>query len=101
MRFRLEAERTDLAAEFKAQPYGDHSPALEAALDRLRLVHPEGKLILVCTRPGREWTLAHLEGDPPRAVMHPELVYASPREAEWAVFKLRWKWLTGAELGLD
>ncbi len=101
MAFRLTTDRTDLAEEFKAKPYGHHSPDLEAALDRLRMVNPEGKFILVCTRPGREWTLAHLEGDPPRAVLHGDLVFTSLEQAEWMVFKLRWEHLTGNALNAD
>lgn len=101
MPFRLQASRSDLAAEFKARPYGDHSPELEAALDQLRLLNPEGKIILVCTQPGREWTVAHLEGDPPTAVLHSDLAFSSTEQAEWAVFTLRWKWLTGAEPDID
>lgn len=88
---------TQLAEEFRAQPYGRHSPALEAALDRLRMVNPDGKFIVVCTDRGREWTVAHLVGEPPRAVLHPELVFASTEEAEWAVFKRRWKHMRGVE----
>ena len=45
MRFHLQANRSDLAVEFKAQPYGHHSPELEAALDQLRLINPKGKII--------------------------------------------------------
>lgn len=101
MRFQLTGDGRHLAQEFKTNPYGHHSPELEAALDQLRVVNPEGKLILVCTRAGREWTVAHLEGDPPRAVLHTDLVFSSTEEAEWAVFKLRWKWLTGDALELD
>lgn len=101
MTFRLTADRGDLAAEFKARPYGHHSPELEAALDQLRMADPDGKMILVCSRPGREWTVARLEGDPPRAIINAEPVFSSLEQAEWAVFKLRWKWLTGSPLDID
>lgn len=101
MTFRLTADRGDLALEFKAKPYGHHSPELEAALGQLRMVNPDGKMILVCTRPGREWTVAYLEGDPPRAVLNSDLVFSSLEQAEWAVFKLRWKSLTGSPLDVD
>ena len=101
MTFRVTSDRTDLAAEFKAKPYGHHSPDLEAALDQLRVVNPNGKFILVCTLPGREWTLAYLAGEPPRAHLQTDFVFTSLEQAEWAVFKLRWEHLTGGVLEVD
>ena len=99
--FELKADRTDLAREFKANLYGIHSPELQAALDQLRMVNPQGKMILVCTKPGREWVLAELRGDPLRAQLRDDMVFSSLEEAEWAVFKLRWLLLTGSELAID
>ena len=101
MTFRLTADRLDLAGEFKAKPYGHHSPELEAALDQLRVVNPNGKMILVCTRPGREWTLAYIKDDLSPAVLDADLVFTSLEQAEWAVFKLRWQWLTGSALPIE
>lgn len=89
MVFKPTSDRLDLAAEFKSKPYGHHSPELEAALDQLRMANPEGKFILLCTRPGHEWTVARLTGDPPRAELHTDLVFESLEQAEWAVFRLR------------
>jgi hypothetical protein len=97
--YRLEADRLDLAREFLAKPYGIHSPELKAALDQLRLIHPDGKMVLVCTKPHREWTLAELKGDPPRAVLREDMVFTDLAEAERAVFKLRWRILTGRDIG--
>ena len=101
MTFELDGERTDLAREFKAQPYGSHSAELAAALAALRGADPEGKLILVCTQRGLEWPVAHLEGDPPRAILHRDLIFSSIEQAQWAVFKRRWKALTGVEPDVD
>ena len=98
---KLSADRIELAREFRDHPYGVHSPELKAALDQLRLVHPNGKLILVCTRPGREWTLAELRGEPLRAHLREDMMFTSLEDAEWAVFKLRWRILTGEELALE
>ena len=98
--FEINPEDTHLALEFKAKPYGHHSPELEAALDVLRSVNPQGKLIVVRTGE-QEWTIAHLEGDPPEAVLHEELRMPSPEAAEWAVFKIRWAAVTGKTLEID
>ena len=96
--FQLTADRLDLAREFRHNPYGVHSPELQAALDRLRLVNPDGKMILVCTKQNREWVVAELRGTPLRAHMRNDLVFDSLEDAEWAVFKLRWCHLTGGNL---
>ena len=101
MAYKLKGERTDLAKEFRACPYGRHSPELDAALGVLRMADPNGKLIVVCTRRGREWAVAHLEGEPPHAVMHHDLVFSSIEEAEWSVFKRRWQIVTGVDLDVD
>jgi hypothetical protein len=96
--FALTADRLDLAKEFRSNPYGVKSPELQAALNQLRLVNPNGKMILVCTKPNREWTVAELRGTPLAPHLRKDLVFASPGEAEWAVFKLRWNYLTGGRL---
>ena len=99
--FRLTADRVDLAKEFSSNPYGIHSPELQAALDQLRLANPNGKMILVCTKPNQEWIIAELRGDPLRAHFRNDLVFNSIEDAEWAVFKLRWRHMIGSELMLD
>ena len=98
--FKIKSEHTHLAVEFKARPYGHHSPELEAALDVLRCVNPEGKLIVVRTGT-HEWTVAHLEGEPPRAVLHQDCRLETPEAAEWAMFKIRWAAVTGVPLSID
>jgi hypothetical protein len=94
----LDGSRNELASEFLEQPYGIHSPELKAALDLLRLVNPNGKMILVCTVPGREWVLAELQGSPPRAALRHDYTFNDLADAERAIFKLRWRLLTGVDL---
>src|SRR5262245_4933170 len=94
----LDGSRNDLASEFLDRPYGIHSPELKAALDQLRLVNPNGKMILVCTVPGREWVLAELQGSPPQAVLRHDYTFDDLADAERAIFKLRWRLLTGVDL---
>lgn len=98
MTFLLTADRLDLAREFRRNPYGVHSPELHAALCSLRLVNPHGKMILVCTRPNAEWVVAELRGTPLRAHRRNDLVFNSVEDAEWAVFKIRWRLMTGSAL---
>lgn len=97
--FRIDPKRLDLAAEFRANPVGIHSPELQAALTVMRSLPLEQRYVLVRRKPYGEWVLAQLTGvrnEPPR--IYHDRVFHSAEEAEWAIFKLRWKHATGHEL---
>lgn len=97
--YEIDPERVDLAREFKALPYGRHSGELQRVLNRMRGGANAGRYVIVCTRRHCEWTLARMgakPGDPLEPV--PGVVFRSHEEAERAVFKLRWRELTGREL---
>ena len=58
-----------------------------------------GKYVLVCTRPFEEWVLARHPGECGKPIeLLPEHRFSSREEAEWAVFRMRWKQHTGEEL---
>lgn len=95
----IDVDRKDLIEEFRRQPVGRHSGDLRRLLNALR-THPGlPPYVLVCTVPQREWRLATKV---PRRGTPVELidghVHTDPLAAEWAVFKLRWKALTGEDL---
>lgn len=93
--------RLDLAREFKQQPFGRHSPDLQYLLHRMRSYDSTGHWMLVMTQPHAQWTLARMAAGgraPPRLT---NVTFTSLAEAEWHVFKLRWKDLTGQELPLE
>ena len=94
----IDPRRLDLAREFKARPFGVHSPDLQAVLNRMRGAPPQGKHCLLMSKPHAEWLLARLTGEPLRPEVVPGFVFSSLEEAEWAVFKLRWTDLTGHSL---
>ena len=99
--YEIDPTRTDLAEEFKSDPFGRHSPELQLVLNRMRFERVKGRYILVKTAPS-EYTLAQLtgvRGDPPQLI--PEHAFDNLEDAEWVVFKLRWKKLTGEELSID
>ena len=99
--YRIDPDRTDLAEEFKANPLGPHSPELRRVLNRMRLERVRGRYVLVETQPG-QYTLAQLSGVRGIAPMLiEEHVFQDPEDAEWVVFKLRWKKLTGRELAME
>ena len=99
--YQPDPQRLDLAREFLAKPHGVHSPELHALLNHLRLVQPGGKLLLLATDPGKEWTVVRLVGEPPRAEPLADYVFDDLPAAERAVFRLRWRHLMGRELTLD
>ena len=97
----LDPSRTDLAREFRARPYGVHSPELQVLINRMRSLPVDGKHVLITVRPGEEWMLGQLHGDPPQVRRLPEHRFDRLEAAEWFVFKLRWRALCGEELRLD
>ncbi len=100
--YEIDPKRKDLAREFRARPYGRHSAELQRVLNRMRGGANPGRYVLICTKPHREWVLGRLgahRGAPITTV--PGYVFTSHAEAEWTVFKLRWKELTGQELLLE
>jgi hypothetical protein len=100
--YEIDPDRLDLAREFRRQPYGRHSAELQRVLNRMRGGPNDGRYVLICTRRHREWVLARM-GAQPGAPIDPVPGYrfASIAEAEWAVFRLRWKALTGRDLDPD
>lgn len=95
----IDPSRKDLVAEFMAQPVGPHSGDLRRMLNAMR-THPElPPYILVCVEPFRKWRLAQKVGarGTPVALIG-ETEFDDPLEAERAVFRLRWKALTGEDV---
>lgn len=95
----IDPRRIDLAAEFRARPFGRHSPELQALLDIMRRAENCQHLILVSIEPGR-WVLGERQalGKPPRLFM--DEVFESREAGEWAAFKRRWQVLAGRPLEL-
>ena len=94
---------TDLkyAAEFKQQTCGYHSPGLQRVLNVLRGGPKTGKYVRVVREPVPRWVLGRMPAERGMAV---EILqgqeFTSLEDAEWAVFKLRWKAHTGRDLDL-
>jgi topoisomerase IA-like protein len=99
--YEIDPNRLDLAEEFRNKPYGRHSAELQRILNRMRTEPFEGHYVLL--RDGRfgPYRLSQFGATPADPVTSTGLVFQSVRDAEWAVFKLRWKRLTGQDLPLD
>ncbi|MEA2779396.1 MAG: hypothetical protein QOK29_940 [Rhodospirillaceae bacterium] len=101
MTFHVDPNRLDLAREFKANIYGRHSGDLQRILNLFRSEPQDGQYVLI--REGRHgpWALAQYDPRPGCLPRQVGPVFASWEEAEWAVFKLRWKKFTGHDLPID
>ena len=97
--YRFDKTRLDLAREFKAQPFGEHSPDLQYLLNILRAPKPGPFHCLIIERAGERWTLATMEpGKPPRPTNR---VFTDLRDAEWHIFRIRWAEHAGEELPFE
>ena len=99
--YEIDPSRLDLAKEFRRKPYGRHSAELQRVLNRMRTEPLEGHYVLV--REGRfgPFKLGCLGRKPSDPITYTGAIFQTRTEAEWAVFKLRWKRLTGRDLALD
>lgn len=90
-----------LAHEFRAQPYGRHSAELQRILNRMRSEPFAGHYILVQEARDLPYRLAHLGRTPADPLSYTGDTFVTLAEAEWAVFKLRWRGLFGADLDIE
>ena len=100
-RYRITDDDLEYVAEFKAQPFGYHSPGLQRVLNTMRCGTKAGKYVLVVREPFKRWVLGRLpavRGRPVEIMQGRE--FTSLEDAEWAIFELRWKALTGRDLEL-
>ena len=87
-----------LIEEFRKSPIGHHSPDLQRLLNRLRGAPMADKFCLVVVKPNREWQLAKTSGVRGQPIKKLEQRFTSMADAEWYVFRQRWKALTGETL---
>jgi hypothetical protein len=95
----IDPARLDLAAEYRARPFGRHSAALQALLDVMYRAENCQNLILVGIGSGR-WVLGERLPDrqPPRLFL--DEAFTSLEAGQWAAFRRRWRALAGTELDL-
>lgn len=97
--YQINSKDKHLVEEFKQNPIGLHSPDLQKLLNVFRGAAVEGKYVLICTKPHEEWVLAQLSGKRGGKLhVHHNRVFTSIEEAEWEIFKMRWKHYTGETL---
>ena len=87
-----------LIEEFKGNPIGHHSSDLQILLNRMRGAPLEDKFCVVVVKPNREWQLAKSSGARGKPLKMLGKRFRKRADAEWYVFKQRWKALTGETL---
>ncbi len=98
MPYRIRPEDRIHVGDFRDRLLAKHGPELQRILNAMRDTPLEGRYVLVCTKPFREWRLARHGGRRRPIEILDGHVFASREEAEWAVFRIRWREITGEEL---
>lgn len=96
--FAFDKSRLDLAKEFCANPFGEHSPDLQYLLHLMRRPSDKPFHMLLVDRVGERWTLGIMDPRGGAAPQRTNTVFTDLKDAEWHVFKLRWAVLAGEEL---
>lgn len=97
--YEIDPTRMDLVDEFRNNPAGPYSPELTLVVNRLRVMPMGDRHILVCTKRGREWTLARMPSKRGAELeLFEDRVFTDYYEGVRAVFKERWKTVTGHSL---
>ena len=97
----LTSEERAAIEEFRRKPVGQHSAFLQQRLNIMRAEPVEGKYVLVCTKPHREWVLAQMNGRAKPLTIHSNVVFHDIIEAEYELFRLRWERHFGQKIPED
>ncbi len=88
-----------LAREFRDRPFGRHSAELQLLLHQMRSEPIAGKPFLFMSKSQEEWVLGRYDDSvPPVPVVDWDVAFSDLEDAEWHVFKHRWRVLFGDEL---
>lgn len=88
-----------LAAEFKANPTGPHSPDLQRLLSVMRGLPIAGKHVLIFDQSSRVYVLGELTGmRGAPLVRHERVRFATTAAGEWHVFRCRLKAIFGIDV---
>ena len=99
--YEIDPKMTHLAAEYRANPRGRHSPDLQRVLNVMRGAPSAGKHILIFDKKRNGYVIAQLGGERGAPVTrNDERVFEKASDAEWEVFKLRWRQHTGQDLNI-
>jgi hypothetical protein len=85
--------------EFRRTPIGAHSPGLQRVLNIMRLERGGDQYILVCRRRFAEYVIGIMPPDRSDPIeLENDLVFSTREEAEWEIFRRRWREHTGEDI---
>jgi len=87
------------AEEFRKNTIGVHSPSLQRILNIMRMARTPEQYVLVARREFNDFvfgTMPPSRGDP--VVIEEGPSFRTREEAEWELFRRRWRELTGEEI---
>ena len=97
--YEIDPSRTDLVEEFNDNPGGPYSHELTLVVNRLRIGPMSERTIMVCTKRGREWTLAKMPTvRGAKLEFYEDKVFDDYYAAAQEVFRMRWQAATGVAL---
>jgi N,N-dimethylformamidase len=96
--FAFDKTRLDLAREFRASPFGEHSPDLQYLLNLMRRPSDQPFYMLFVDKMNARWTLGVMDPTRRSPPQRTNVVFDDLHAAEWHVFKRRWAALAGEEL---
>jgi hypothetical protein len=102
MRYKIDPE-TDRAFidEFRRNPVGNHSPGLMRVLNTLRYDPSGRQIVLFCRKPFAEWQIAEMPADRREPLVFEDgPIFTNRDEAEWEMFRRRWRAATGEDINL-
>lgn len=99
---KIDPTRTDLARQFRDNPFGPHGQELQKVLKLLRWDAFDNRIIAIQIERGGPWTLARATGRKGTPlVVYEGAEFPTLAEAQWAIFRARWREHTGQALDLD
>lgn len=96
--YKIQPDDRKVVEEFRRNPIGRHSPQLQRVLNLFRGSPMEGKYVLITRIPHKEWVLGQMTGKRGEPIRMTNQVFHDIEEAEWFVFRQRWKLHTGEDL---
>lgn len=100
MVYRIDAEtdRTYIE-EFRAAPIAPHSPGLQRVLNIMRLWRGGDQFILIAREEFADYVIGRMPPDRAQPiVIETDLSFSSREEAEWELFRRRWRQHTGEDI---
>jgi len=98
-KYQLSENDLQYAKEFKANPLAVAGPGLQRVLNLLRGGPKAGKYVLIVKDPFKRWGLGRMPAERGQPIeILDDWEFTDLAEAEWQVFKLRWKAHTNQDL---